>query len=180
MRTAPEYKPAAAHGFTLIEIMAVVVIISIAAAVAMLSVDVTGRQKARTFAKELQFTMRHISNEAVLTGNPYALEFDLRAQRLTPLVYSAGAWRRSAEVDALGWGKHFMMKLIVDGVDLDEQEESRADDAARVVPKILFWTTGLWQPAGGVELLIEGFPYLRLTWTASGKMKMTFPREDEP
>ncbi len=166
------------RGFTLIEIMVVVIIISIVTAVALLSVDVTGHQKARTFAKELQFMMRHISNESVLTGNPYALEFDRKAQKLTPLVYISGAWRRATEIELLDWDPPMTIKMVADGIDLEEQEESD-ENTKRILPKISFWTNGLWEPAGGMELLIEGLPYLNIVWTSSGKMEAKLPQENE-
>lgn len=121
--------------------------------------------------------MRYISDEAILTGIPYALELSRKTRQFVPLEYVNGSWRKSNVVSSLNWDDSIDISLVVDGVTIEEEDPD--DGAESDKPYILFWSTGLWEPTGGIKMVVDGFPYLLLNWTASGKMEQKPLQDDE-
>ena len=181
------------EGFTLLEILVVVVIISVITTVTLFSVDVTGHQKARTFVKEIRFLMNNLSSEAILSGNPHGLQWERRSQKAVPVVYKGNGWSTASRMKSVGWRGFAKVSLFIDGVSLEEAEEEEKDVSAdiRVVgmrrpkekrrnpPEILFWSTGLWEPAGEIKIEIDSLPYADIIWTASGRTTIRYPDEDD-
>jgi prepilin-type N-terminal cleavage/methylation domain-containing protein len=68
-------------GFTLLEITLVVLIISVLLAITIPRLRDTGRTKLESHARRLAAVFRVLRTEAVLTGTPYRLNYDLDLQR---------------------------------------------------------------------------------------------------
>ena len=183
-------RTASTAGFTLIEILVVVMIISIATGMALLSVDVTGHQKARTFIKEVRFLMHNLSNEAILSGNPHGLRWNRKAGTVTPLIYQSNHWKQAANMQKITWRGFATASLVIDGMVLDEIKDKAGDNKKKVLrgfneekkrpdlPAVLFWSTGLWEPAGEIKIEIEGISYADIIWTASGRTSVQYPDEE--
>lgn len=181
----------AVRGFTLVEILVVLIIISVIATVTLMAVDVTGYQKSRAFVKDFRFLMRNLADEATLTGYPHAIQLDTAARAVKPVVFESGSWRPMADINALKWSDSMKVKMTVDGVDIDEFRENDDDEPEddflrggfakekKNPPEVTFWPIGLWHPAGTIELIIDSLPYVKFTWTPSGKMTTEYPQHEE-
>ncbi len=171
--------PSKQVGFTLIEVLIVVAIISVMTSVILFSIDLTGTQKARTLAKEIRFTMRYASDEAILTGTPHAIELSKNSRQLTVLTYAQGGWKKSQLTQAIKWGEAINISLVVGDAVVEEKDEDEEGGKSEK-PYVLFWSTGLWEPTGGFRMTVDGLPYMELNWTASGKMEQNYlERNDE-
>lgn len=186
MNTAPNRgKRAFRAGFTLIEVMIVVVIVSVATTVVLFSLDVTGQQKARTFVKELRFLMHNLSNEAILTGHPHGLQWERKSQTAAPVIYKGNQWSRASDMESVSWRGFAKAVLAIDGVELEEEdgqsehvvvgEDKTEKNKSANLPEILFWSTGLWEPAGEIRIEIDSLPYVSVVWTAGGRTALQYP-----
>ena len=174
-------------GFTLIEVMVVVIIISVIVSSILFSVDLTGNQKARTAISNVQLLMRGLSNEAILEGNHYGIKWDRPQQRFVPIVDSGNGWstyssNKGAHPDfkPVSWKGFAEAMITVGGISFDErvkdedgfysgQDEEEIKSLSKG-PLVEFWPTGLWQPAGEIQFFVAKKPYATLRWTASGRM----------
>ncbi len=175
-----------AHGFTLIEVMVVVIIISVIVASALFSVDLTGNQKMRTAVSNTQLLMRGLSNEAILEGNHYGIKWERAAQRFVPMVESGGAWSAYSNFEGdrpdfkpVSWQGLAEIALTIGGTSFDERlkdnknfhdgRDQEEEDAGLLVE---FSPTGLWEPAGEIEFFVGKKRYAKLAWTAAGRMTL--------
>ena len=178
-------------GFTLLEILVVLIIISISTGVVLLSVDVTGHQKARGFIRDVTFMMQYLSDEAILLGKPHAMQFDYKSRRVIPVVYTGQSWGSVKDVDILSWDQAIKIKLRADGVELEEAEDEEKEESSdgffgskfvkqkKELPKILFHTIGMWEPAGELEIIIDSIPHVKIIWTSGGKTTTEYMYQDE-
>lgn len=182
-------------GFTLIEVMTVVVIISIIVSSVLLSVDISGSQKTRTAVSDIQFLMRGLANEAILEGDHYGLKYDRARQRLTPVVEKNDQWSAYSsqggerpDFKPVSWKGFAEAEITIAGVTIDErsrdtdnfysggkEEEKKHARKNRLVE---FWPTGMWDPAGEIRFFVSGEPYATIKWTAVGRL--TFEHGDAP
>ncbi len=176
----------ASRGFTLIEVMVVVIIISVIVASVLFSVDLTSNQKTRSAVFDVQLLMQGLSNEAILEGDHYGIKWERAAQRFMPVVetargwsaYSSGKGERPA-FRPVSWKGFAEIAMTVGGTSFDgrlKDDESfytgRDKEEELERPLVEFQPTGLWEPAGEIEFFVGGNLYATLEWTASGKMSL--------
>ena len=184
-----------ARGFTLIELLTVVLIISIIIGAGVLSVSVGDRSHAREQARRLISIMNALSDEAILTGRPYAMVWNQQSYRITPMCPN-----RDRAEDAPRWvcsncpvcshrdwaitlPRQWRL-LLADGSDhdfsfakdltalpedyeyLEDQERQRLQLRALVQ----LHATGLWQPSANIRIVFEDNQYLAFGWTATGRV----------
>jgi general secretion pathway protein H len=135
--------PRAAAGFTLIEIMVVVVIIGVLAAGMILSVTLTGRD--RELEKEsdrLLALFTYTREQAELQTREYGVMFQDDGYEFLTYDVRRGAWRSVFEDDALG-ARHLPdgldFKLVVDGRQV---VLTRPKDAKDKTPQVMIFSNG--------------------------------------
>ena len=172
-------------GFTLIEILVVVVILSIVISTVLFSVDVTGFQKSRTFVKETRFLMRNLADEAILSGLAHGLQWQPVSRQMKPMVYRDGLWREVPKLDPVSWRGLAKVTLLINGLEIEQNKEEdqvsdskAAENSSTNPPTILFWSTGLWDPAGRIKIEIDSLPYADIVWTMGGRITTKYPDED--
>jgi general secretion pathway protein H len=139
----PRRAPRAAAGFTLIEILVVVVIIGILAAGMVLSVTLTGRD--RDLEKEsdrLLALFTYAREQAELQTREYGVMFQDDGYEFLTYDARRGAWRSIFEDDALG-ARHLPdgldFKLIVEGRPV---VLTRPKDAKDKTPQVMIFSNG--------------------------------------
>ncbi len=174
-------------GFTLIEVMVVMVIISIIVSSVLFSIDITGTQKTRTAISNIQLLMRGLANEAILEGEHYGLKYDRDQQRLTPVAERNSGWsvysspgEGRPNFRPVSWKGIAEAEIITLGVSIDERRKDtanfysgqREEDRKRAAqgPLIEFSPTGLWEPSGEMRFFVSGRMYATIRWTAAGRV----------
>jgi general secretion pathway protein H len=139
----PRRAPRAAAGFTLIEILVVVVIIGVLAAGMVLSVTLTGRD--RDLEKEsdrLLALFTYAREQAELQTREYGVMFQDDGYEFLTYDARRGAWRSIFEDDALG-ARHLPdgldFKLIVEGRPV---VLTRPKDAKDKTPQVMIFSNG--------------------------------------
>ena len=174
------------RGFTLIEVMVVVIIVSVVVGSILLSVDITGSQKTRAVVSDVQLLMQGLSNEAILEGNHYGIKWERAAQRFVPVVETGGGWSvyttlkgERPDYKPVSWKGFAEIAMTVGAISFDgrfKDDENfyagRDQEKGPQGPLVEFWPTGLWQPAGEIEFFVGKRPYATLAWTAAGRMSL--------
>ncbi len=185
---------ASSSGFTLIEIIVVTVIIAVIVSATLLSVTVGERGRAQEVGRRIVSLMNNLSAEAILTGVPYGLRWNDGARRLVAVHLKKSAWTRDERFGGIQVPRNWSLQMssgVGEGVDLallgrdeddetlpavDEDdpddpqapEESRKDPAAD--PWVRFHPTGLWQPGGILQILVDRDRQAMFGWTATGRV----------
>ena len=116
-------------GFTLIEVMAVVVVIGIAAAVVSFSVGDGARpQQIKSAARQLYGSINLVIEESLLTGQVFGLRFDIDSGD-DGQVYSYEWMQFNPEPKVRAWQKveikEFQKQLLPEGVELIVEVEKQ-------------------------------------------------------
>ena len=181
-----------ARGFTLIEVMVVVIVISVIVASVLFSVDLTGNQKTRSAVSDVQLLMQGLSNEAILEGNHYGIKWERGAQRFVPVVETGRGWSPYSSLGGnhpdfrpVSWKGFAEIAVTVGGTSIDERVKddenfyaARDREELGAGPLVEFQPTGLWEPAGEIRFFVGREFYAKLEWTAAGRMSLG--HEDTP
>jgi general secretion pathway protein H len=135
--------PRAAAGFTLIEILVVVVIIGVIAAGMLLSVTLTGRDRELEKESDRLFALFNYAREqAELQTREYGVMFQDDGYEFLTYDTRRNSWRSVFEDDALG-ARHLPdgldFKLIVDGRPV---VLTRPKDAKDKTPQVMIFSNG--------------------------------------
>jgi len=85
------------RGFTLLEIMVVVLLIAITAAYAVVNLQRDDDRRAELELRRLVGIMEQLREESELTGKPYAIEFDTAQGRYRFLQAGAEGWQETED-----------------------------------------------------------------------------------
>lgn len=152
-------------GFTLLEILAVVLIIGIIASFASLSINQNTSRVVEDEAKRLQGLLRIASEEAVLKGQELALQFRQKSYAFVKLVDQK--WQPVTDDKLLrerSIAEGIELELILEGVAMNLDDEAQA-------PRILLLSSGELTP---FELFLgsrDGDQYV-LRGSLDGKLEM--------
>jgi general secretion pathway protein H len=135
--------PRAAAGFTLVEILVVVVIIAVLAAGMVLSVTLTGRDRElETESDRLQALFTYAREQAELQTREYGVMFQDDGYEFLTYDTRRAAWRTVFEDDALS-ARHLPdglgVKLIVEGRPV---VLTRPKDAKDKTPQVMIFSNG--------------------------------------
>jgi general secretion pathway protein H len=140
LRTRPR---APAEGFTLIEILVVVVIIGVITAGMLLSITLTGRDPELEKESDRLFTLVNYAREqAELQTREFGVMFQDDAYQFLTYDVHRGVWRDVFEDDALGARKlpdGLDFKLILDGRPVVLK---RPKDATDKTPQLMIFSNG--------------------------------------
>ena len=155
------------RGFSLVEMLVVVLIIGLMTGVAVLSLSLTDTHPARTAAEQLAELIRTASEEAGMQGQNLALGFWQRGWRF--YVLRGGASWLPLEGDAL-----LRPRELPDGlrISLDLQGQTvRLEDRDQTKPQVFLLASGEMQPFE-LEIRDGGHAPVRLRGNALGEVTL--------
>lgn len=141
MFSAAHRRPAKAAGFTLLEILVVVVIIGVMASVFLISVDLGENNAARDQARRFAALVRLAGQEAMLGSRDMAVELFADGYRF--VINEDQQWR---PVDDSVLGSQQLPAGVNWQIHIDGNRESTDVAAAAEVPRIYLFSTGEMTP----------------------------------
>jgi type II secretion system protein H len=160
----PDYQGPCPRGFTLVEILAVVVIIAIAAAMVVPRLGSTGDVQAMAAMQETVANLQYAQNEAIVLQTPITVAFDanadsyvLRDANSTPLKHPITKW---------DFRVPFRTTRGTDQVDLMTANFNGQ-------PAVTFDTLGAPTQGGSITLGAEGYTYRLDVAPVTGKITVT-------
>ncbi len=155
------------HGFTLIEIMVVLVIMAVFLSVVILGFDRLDSRRAEKQVIELTVWLKYVADMAIFDGVVYGI--DLKGNDLDVYGYTGNEWRRSMVFDSYSVADPAKISFSV------PQESSLfdavGDDDERPLPEIALLPSGDTEPSGGRFVIeIEGQRSLALFWGDNGSL----------
>lgn len=150
-----------ARGFTLIEMLVMLVVIGIAISFVTLSIGIGGRPvELQNEAEKLTGMLQLALEEAVLTGKPFGLRIEeTLARDGTQFTYEwsvleQGAWQQLGQHPVLRQGQAAAgidLDLVLEGVAIDLRQEKKDDEDAaalqeRYLPDIFILQSGELTP----------------------------------
>ena len=147
-------------GFTLIEIMVVVVIVALMSAISLLAIQQAGQRPFISQAEQLQSWLQHLAEKALLESTPYGVME--QGQELVTMVAYRQRWYPVSEPAAFELHRQAVLELPEPPEDTG-QGGSRLDGSQRI--PVLILADGYMEPAESFSLAYPeqrlGFSY---TW----------------
>ncbi len=153
------------QGFTLIELMVVVVIVAVLVAVGVLSMKPNEQAVLRTQERQVKALLVHLRDQSALSGKLYLLSVDETG--LSAYKWQQRRWQVDANIKPLTWAEALQADWQVDNATFAEQYH---------LPKTgwLFWPNGevmsgaisLTLPANGLRQQADKTTIARIRWNA--------------
>ncbi|MDJ0794415.1 MAG: type II secretion system minor pseudopilin GspH [Woeseiaceae bacterium] len=178
MPTSGTGKLSKARGFTLIEILVVIVIVATIVSIALLSIGVAGEdEELDTERKRLTALIETVQDEAMLQGREFGIEFTISAYRFVEYDALTRQWAEVPFDDlyrlrALPEGLEFELyiddkrvELNNDPKEIDDPDEKPLSAGVQVyAPHLFVFASGegtafelrLWRPQTDAELVLVG------------------------
>lgn len=186
-----------AHGFTLLEIMVVVFIISMSAVAVVSSLPSRSDDEAQHMAESFYHRVQLLADEAMLSGRDFGLEIDDEHRKVLFLVFTEQGWqptkltRLNNELDyeddvnceftlsGNGWKKDDD-RLFDDSDSLFEDMQFGDDEAPKYKPQVLLLANGIVTP---FTMTFSTSSFQHEGWkvyvSSSGQVKLTDGSEHE-
>ncbi len=194
--------PAAAHrqrrsgksacGFTLIEILVVVIIVGIVSAVVILSFGVLGDDRAmQQQARRLASLVDLASDEALMQGRDYGLEFTRQGYRFLEHDPFSGQWQEiigddvlrprqideNLELDLVLEDRNIVLSERFSAAEADEDDERNAGDYA---PHVLIMSSGETTPFNLLIVRPSDRSEVQVEITVTGEIKIQLAADIDP
>lgn len=145
------------RGFTLVEILVVIVIVGIMAGLAVISIGGNPQRELQQEARRLQLVLRTAGDAALLTGKEYGLIADRNSYQILQFDQSERQWvagdnkifasYRLPEYIALNLsleGEAVDLAKIMSPADREQQDDNTTDEAeeAQQAPALIFFSSG--------------------------------------
>ena len=178
MPTSGTGKLSKARGFTLIEILVVIVIVATIVSMALLSIGVAGEdEELDTERKRLMALIETVQDEAMMQGREFGIEFTISAYRFVEYDALARQWAEVPFDDlyrlrTLPEGLEFELRIDDKRVELnndpkkidDPDDEPLSSGVQLYAPHLFVFASGegtafelrLWRPQTDAELLLVG------------------------
>jgi general secretion pathway protein H len=162
-----------AAGFSLIELLVVIVILAIMAAMVLLSMGtLRSGDPAETEARRLTALLELLAEEALIQGRDYGVEFFADGYRFLSFDPDSGLWSVVADEASLRpreLSGDLRMVLAVDGREVVVHAEERERDRRRdeIVPQVAIFSSGEFTP---FELFLVT-DFVADAWVLRGDMR---------
>lgn len=181
LSTEPAPRGVRATGFSLIELLVVIVVLAIAASAVVLS---TGTLRAddpvETEARRLVALMRFVSEEALVQGRDFGVEFSPGTYRFLSWDPDTRLWSvvdDEAALRARELPPDLEFALAIDGREVVLERERRQREADELVPQVAIFSSGEVTP---FELFVVG-DYVADAWEirglVNGEVELTGPED---
>lgn len=141
------------QGFTLLEIMVVVVIIAVVSGISVLALVQADQRRYNAEADRLLVWLQTLSEMAVLEGTAYGL---LQVEgALQSVVYFNNEWYRSSSPDVFNLLGNARLDLREEGARIQFQSPGAQEDE-QLVPDLVMLPDGFIEPGSVMQLAWEG------------------------
>jgi general secretion pathway protein H len=167
------------HGFSLVEILVVIVIVAIVSSVALLSLGLLDRDRElETQARRLVSLVDIAQDEAMMQGREFGIEFTIDGYRFVEYDPWTRQWseviddelfrRRTLpedfEFDLFLEGKRILLEAEAADIEAPDDEASVSDRASQYAPHLLIFSSGdasafelhISRPASDEVISLEG------------------------
>lgn len=159
-----------AAGFSLIELLVVIVVLAIAAASVVLSTaTLRAGDPAETEARRLTALMQFVAEEALVQGRDFGVEFSPGSYRFLSWDPDSRLWSvvdDEAALRARELPADLEFVLAVDGREIVLEEDRRRQQPDELVPQVAIFSSGELTP---FELFVVG-DYVADAWQLRGLM----------
>lgn len=152
----PETQEYRQHGFTLIEMVVVIVILAMSALLVIPLLPSTGAAELKDSARRLATVVRYLGERSVTTKTHYRMRLDLGESRVTVIRIVNG--EETAPEDPF-----FSRNILADGVSIEDIEITRLGRIAEGVVDVDFGASGL---GDFIEIHLKGGNEAQFTVTA--------------
>jgi general secretion pathway protein H len=158
------------RGFTLIEIMVVLVIMSVFLSIVILGFERIESRRVEQQADELVMWLKYVADSSIFDGVVYGI--DLTPDTLQAYGYSRGRWSQSLSIEK------FVIKAPIEiefqaGQDANltaTAVESDKEDVA-VVPELVLMPGGTVEPKGSFVVTAKQQNSISIYWNDSGMLE---------
>ncbi|MEX0977084.1 MAG: type II secretion system minor pseudopilin GspH [Woeseia sp.] len=181
-----------ACGFTLIEVLVVVIIVGIVSAVVILSFGVLGDDRAmQQQARRLASLVDLASDEALMQGRDYGLEFTRQGYRFLEHDPFSGQWQEiigddvlrprqlddDLELDLVLEDRNIALGEQFSAAETDEDDERSADDFA---PHVLIMSSGETTPFSLLIVRSSDRSEVQVEMSVTGEIEIQLAADTEP
>jgi general secretion pathway protein H len=158
------------RGFTLIEIMVVLVIMSVFLSIVILGFERIESRRVQQQADELIMWLKYVADSAIFDGVVYGV--DLSPDTLQAYGYSRGQWGQSLTLEK------FIIKAPIaiefqlgQGASLIATADKNDNVDAAVVPELVFMPGGIVEPNGSFIVSAKQQNSINIYWDDSGVLQ---------
>jgi type II secretion system protein H len=158
------------RGFTLIEIMVVLVIMTVFLAIVILGFERIESRRVQQQADELTIWLKYVADSAIFDGVVYGV--DLSPDTLQAYGYSRGQWGQSLTMEKFIFKAPIAIEFQLgqDASLIATADKNDKIDVA-VMPELVFMPGGIVEPKGSFVISAKQQDSINIYWNDSGMLE---------